>query len=38
MAEVTRLGQLTSAVGTNCTAEEAAAFYAREDLKAFIGS
>ena len=38
MAEVTRLGQLVPAIGTNCTEEEAAAFYAREDLTAFIGS
>ncbi len=38
MAEVTRLGQLMPAIGTNCTEEEAAAFYAREDLTAFIGS
>jgi hypothetical protein len=38
MAEVTRLGQLMPAIGTNCTEEEAAAFYGREDLTAFIGS
>jgi hypothetical protein len=38
MAEVTRLGQLMPAISTNCTAEEAAAFYAREDLNTFIGS
>ncbi len=38
MAEVTKLGQLMSAIGTNCTQEEASAFYARDDLKAFIGS
>lgn len=38
MAEVTRLGQLMPAIGTNCTEEEAAAFYARDDLNAFIGS
>lgn len=38
MAEVTRLGQLMPAIGTNCTEDEAAAFYGRDDLKAFIGS
>ena len=38
MAEVTRLGQLMPAVGTNCTEDEAAAFYARDDLKTFIGN
>jgi hypothetical protein len=38
MAEVTRIGQLIPAIGTNCTEEEAAAFYAREDLNTFIGS
>ncbi len=38
MAEVTRLGQLMPAVSTNCSEEEAAAFYAREDLNTFIGS
>jgi hypothetical protein len=37
MAEVTELGQLLPTIGTNCTAEEAAAFYARDDLNAFIG-
>jgi hypothetical protein len=38
MAEVTRLGQLMPGIGTNCTEEEAAAFYAREDLTTFIGN
>lgn len=37
MTEVTKLGQLLPAIGTNCTPEEADAFYARDDLKAFIG-
>lgn len=37
MTEVTRLGQLMPAIGTNCTSEEADAFYARDDLQAFIG-
>jgi hypothetical protein len=36
MPEVTKLGQLMPTIGTNCTAEEAAAFYARDDLNAFI--
>ena len=38
MVEITKLGQLMTAVGTNCTEDEAAAFYGRDDLKAFIGS
>ena len=38
MAEVTRLGQLMTAVRTNCTAEESSAFYAREDLTAYLGT
>ena len=38
MAEVTKLGQLMPTIGTNCTPEEAAEFYAREDLTAFIGN
>ena len=38
MAEVTRLGQLMPAIGTNCTKDEASAFYSRDDLTAFIGA
>jgi len=37
MAEVTRLGTLMTAVSTNCTAEESTAFFAREDVTAFLG-
>lgn len=37
MTEVTRLGSLMTAVSTNCTAEEATAFYGRDDVTAFIG-
>lgn len=37
MAEVTKLGQLMPTITSNCTAEEADAFYARDDLQAFIG-
>jgi hypothetical protein len=37
MAEVTRLGQLITAVQTNCTGDEATAFFARADVKAFMG-
>jgi hypothetical protein len=36
MAEVTRLGQLMRAVQTNCTSDEATAFFARDDVSAFI--
>jgi hypothetical protein len=36
MTEVTRLGQLMTAIGTNCTPEEATAFYGREDVSAFV--
>ncbi len=36
MAEVTRLGQLITGVSSNCTAEEASAFYARDDVTAFV--
>ena len=36
MAEVTRLGQLMTAVQTNCTSDEATAFFARDDVSAFI--
>ncbi len=37
MAEVTRIGQLITAVQTNCTGEQATAFFARADVKAFLG-
>ena len=38
MTEVTRLGQLMSAIGTNCTSEEASAFYDRDDVSAFMNA
>ncbi|MEP7201423.1 MAG: hypothetical protein ABI894_02380 [Ilumatobacteraceae bacterium] len=37
MAEVTRVGQLMTAVSANCTAEQSTAFYGRDDVTAFIG-
>jgi hypothetical protein len=37
VAEVGLVGQLMGAVGTNCTAEEATAFYGRDDVTAFTG-
>lgn len=37
VAEVGVVGQLMGAVNTNCTTEEAAAFYARDDVTAFVG-
>jgi hypothetical protein len=36
MADITKLGALMTAVGTNCTSDEASAFYQRADVKAFI--
>lgn len=36
MAQVTSLGQLMSGVSSNCTPEEAKAFFARADVNAFI--
>lgn len=36
ISEVTRLGQLMTAVGTNCTPDEATAFYGREDVTTFV--
>lgn len=36
MADITKLGSLMSAVGTNCTSAESSAFYQRADVKAFI--
>ena len=36
MVEVTRLGQLISAVRANCTSEESTAFFSRADVSAFI--
>lgn len=38
MAEVTRLGQLMTGVSDNCTAEESTAFFARDDLTAYLGT
>jgi len=37
MAEVTRLGQLMSAIQTSCTSEQATAFFDRADVKTFMG-
>lgn len=37
IVEVSRLGNLMTGVSTNCTADEAAAFYARADVTTFIG-
>lgn len=37
MAELTRVGSLMTAVGTNCTQEEATAFYGRADVTTFVG-
>ena len=37
MAEVTRIGQLITAVQTNCTSEQATALFDRADVKAFMG-
>jgi hypothetical protein len=36
LAEVTRLGQLMTAVQTNCTTEESTAFFDRDDVTAFM--
>ena len=36
MTDITELGKLVSAVGTNCTADEGSAFFARADVKAFL--
>ena len=36
MTQLTVVGQLMSAVQTNCSAEEASAFYARDDVTAFV--
>ena len=36
ITDVTRLGQLMTAVSTNCTSDEATAFFARPDVTAFI--
>ena len=38
MAELTRLGQLMTGVGQNCTIEESTAFFARDDLTVYLGS
>ena len=38
VAEVGLVGQLMGAVGTNCSADEAAAFYDRDDVTAFVES
>ena len=36
MAEITKLGSLMTAVGTNCPSDQASAFYKRADVKAFV--
>jgi len=36
IADVSRLGQLMTAVSTNCTSEEATAFFARPDVTSFV--
>jgi hypothetical protein len=36
MVEVTRFGQLMTGISSTCTSEEAATFFAREDVNAFI--
>jgi hypothetical protein len=36
IADVSRLGQLMTAVSTNCTSDEASAFFSRDDVTAFI--
>jgi len=36
IADVTRLGQLMTAVSNNCTSDEASAFFSRDDVTAFI--
>jgi hypothetical protein len=36
IADVTRLGQLMTAVSTNCTSDEATAFFSRADVSAFV--
>jgi hypothetical protein len=38
VGEVGLVGQLMGAVGTNCSADEATAFYGRDDVTAFVGS
>jgi hypothetical protein len=37
IADVTRLSQLIGGVSTNCSEEEASAFFARDDVTAFLG-
>jgi hypothetical protein len=37
VAEVGLVGQLMGAIGTNCSADEATAFYGRDDVNAFVG-
>jgi hypothetical protein len=37
MAQVTQLGQLMTGITTNCTADEASAFFARPDITTFLG-
>jgi hypothetical protein len=37
MAEVTRLGKLMTGVSSNCSTDEASAFFARPDVTAFVG-
>jgi len=38
IAEVTRLGQLMTAVSNNCTSDEATAFFSRDDVTKFISA
>ena len=38
MAEVAQLSPLMSGVSTNCSSDEASAFFAREDVTAFVGA
>lgn len=37
LTEVSRVGQLVTAVGTSCTGDEATAFFGRDDVTAFLG-
>ncbi len=38
MADITSLGKVVTAVSTNCTSDEASAFFARADVKAFLSA
>lgn len=37
IADVSRVGQLITAVGTNCTGDEGTAFFEHDDVKTFLG-